>query len=95
MRLPAVDGGKRREGGGLAAVARAFPGSVRVERDYELFVCLYLNVERERVTRITEIADAVAIGTDRATVPNDWIDIITDDPVERALWRSREFRKEL
>jgi hypothetical protein len=90
-----VDGKKRREGGDLAAVARAFPGSVRVERDYGLFVGLYLNVEWERASRVVETADAVAIGTGNARVPNAWIDLITDDPAERAEWRIREFQKRL
>lgn len=38
-------------------------------------------------------ADAVAIGTDRATVPGGWIDLLTDDPEERARWRANELRK--
>lgn len=71
-----------------------FPGSV-IARTYEEFVALHLNCEFARASRVLDAADAIRIGTDEAAVPWEWIDLMTDDPVERAAWRQREFRKEL
>lgn len=84
---------KRLEGREAAAVIRAFPGCVPITT-YEQFVCLYLNVEWARVSRILEVADGVLIGSERGIVPTAWIDLMTDDPIERAKWRNREWAKE-
>jgi hypothetical protein len=76
-------------------VGRAFPGLLPRVTTYEEFVGLYLHVEWERAARVTDTGDGVAVGTGKATVPNSWIDLLTDDPGERARWRLREFRKDL
>ncbi len=41
------------------------------------------------------MADAVEIGMGNALVPREWIDLLTDDPTERAKWLMKELRKEL
>lgn len=64
-----------------------------VPKTYEDFVGLYLNSHWCQVSNIMDMADAVRIGEDKAIVPNEWIDTLTTDPVERARWRMREFRK--
>lgn len=74
-------------------MARAFPGSVKPECYLE-FVALYLNAVWAGVANTIEASEAVEIGVGSATIPNEWIDTITDDPVERAKWRLKEFKKE-
>lgn len=53
-------------------------------------MALWCNLEWVRVQAIHDHAEAVRLGTDRATMPPDWIDLLTDDPVERVQWRQRE-----
>jgi hypothetical protein len=48
----------------------------------------------DRASSVLDAADAIRLGEERAIVPNEWINLMTDDPVERAKWRQREFRKE-
>lgn len=62
-------------------------------RTYETFVAFYLNLPTVDALAVADVADGVALGTDRAVMPGSMIDAITDDPEERAKWRAREFRK--
>ena len=62
---------------------------------YDEFVSMYLNLEWCRVADIYDQAEAIRLGTDRATMPGSWIDLLANDERERALWRVQEFRKEL
>lgn len=87
-----VDGGKRSAGHEVTIVAREC-GFDR-QLTYEQFVAVYLNVERLRIQGIMNMADAVKIGMGQARVPGDWIDLLTDDPAERAEWRQAEYRNE-
>ena len=66
-----------------------------IPQTYEQQLALDLNIEWAEITSIIEMADAVEIGIGKATVPRDWIDVLTDDPVERAKWLIRNLRKEL
>lgn len=61
---------------------------------YDEFVSLYLNCEWARASKVLDQSDAIRLGNDAAVVPDAWIDLLTEDPVERARWRQREFRKE-
>lgn len=47
------------------------------------------------MANIADHAEAVRLGTGAATTPNEWIDLLTDDPEERARWRVQELRREL
>lgn len=87
-----VDGGKRASGREAAITAYYFPGSV-IPKSYEEWLMLYLNTPWAQVTEVLNISEGVKIGEDKGIVPNDWIDLIESDPVERAKWRLREFRK--
>jgi hypothetical protein len=41
------------------------------------------------------IAGAVKLALDKSRMPNEWIDLLTDDPAARERWRLAELRKEL
>lgn len=64
-------------------------------RTYDTFVAIYLNLPVLDAAAVQDVADGVAIGTDRATVPDGAIELLCDDPDERAKWRARELRKRL
>lgn len=48
-----------------------------------------------RVANIVDMADAVRIGTGAARIPSEWIDLLSSNEVEGALWKAQEFRREL
>lgn len=58
-------------------------------------MALYLNAEWARASRVVDMADAGRIADNQATIPDAWIDLLVDDPEERAVWRRQEFRKGL
>lgn len=65
------------------------------ELSYSDYVSLVLHSERLRIQRILDMSQAVAIGTNEAGVPDSWINLITDDPSERAKWKRNELRRGL
>lgn len=67
-------------------------GGVRLT--YEVFVALTLNAEWARAAAVTDAAAAAAIAAG-AAVPDEWIELLCDDPAERALWKAREIGKAL
>lgn len=64
-------------------------------RTYDEFVSLYLQCDWAEVVDRVHAADGVAIGVGAADVPPDWIDLVTDDPVERVRWRNRQLKRGL
>ncbi len=52
-----------------------------------------LHAERIRITKLVDMAEAVAIGNGDKTVPDSWIDLMTDDPRERARWKMNEWKR--
>lgn len=56
-------------------------------------MALYLWWEWARVERVTELVDALGIAGRELRLPREWIDLLTDDPVERAKWRNDEYRR--
>ena len=62
---------------------------------YSDYVSLVLHADRIRIRKLADMADAVAIGTGAKTMPDEWIDLLTDDPEERAKWKHSEFRRGL
>ncbi len=90
-----VDGKKRAAGREPADFLKTY-GCLPLRRDpnYGEYVSLLLNTERVRIENIVDISEGVAIGRGDRRIPNDWIDAMTDDPVERAKWKAREWKRE-
>lgn len=90
-----MDGGKRAKGRAYVITARLLPSAVSPISSYEDYVGVHLNIEYVRVANIVDMADAMEIGLGKATIPTEWINLLTTDPEERAKWIMRELRKEL
>lgn len=89
-----MDRGKRREGRELAERIRLLPGTIKVKKYIDWFR-LTLNLEYIRIANILDMKDAILLANNKAKMPSDWIDIMTTDEIERAIWKAREFRKTL
>lgn len=76
-------------------MARTLPSLLKPVETYEEFVCVYLNLPYAEAANIVDMSDAVEIGMGKTTIPHDWIDLLTEDEIERAKWRLKEFRKTL
>lgn len=57
---------------------------------YDEFVAVRLNDAFVRTRRKVDTVEAVRVALGTATMPRDWIDLLTDDERERTLWATNE-----
>jgi len=60
---------------------------------YDEYVSLILNSERIRLRQLIDMSEAVAIGRGDKTVPDEWIELLTDNEMDRIKWKQQEFKK--
>lgn len=90
-----VDGKKRQAGRDPADFLAAFgctPNGSSLS--YSDFVNLHLHTERIRIGKLIDTSEAVAIGRGDKTIPQSWIELMTDDEAERIAWKQQEWKKQ-